>query len=65
MYVYVTGPEKKQILSTLNTPTYSYYGAYHSFYIFLYLSVSFNEQLRIFNTYDKFVLTYCLHNRSY
>ena len=33
--------------------TYSYYGAYLSFYTIYFNSVNFNEQLRIFYTYDK------------
>ena len=44
----MTGPEKTGLIYIKYT--YSYYGAYFSFYL---NSVNFNEQLRIFCTYDK------------
>ena len=48
---YVTGPEKTGLIYIKYT--YSYYGAYLSFYTLYFNSVSFNEQLRVLCTNDK------------
>ena len=58
-YTYVTGPEKTGLIYI--NYTYSYYGGYLSFYTLYLNSVNFNEQLRIFCTYDKiFINILCL-----
>ena len=49
--IYVTGPEKTGLIYIKYT--YSYYGAYLSFYILYLISINFNEQLRIFCTCDR------------
>ena len=46
--IIVTGPEKTGLIYIKYT--YSYYGAYLSFYTLYLNSVNFNEQLRIFCT---------------
>ena len=48
---FVTGHEKTGLIYIKYT--YSYYGAYLSFYTLYLNSVNFNEQLRIFYTCDK------------
>ena len=47
----MTGPEKTGLIYIKYT--YSHYGAYLSLYTLYFNSVNFNEQLRIFCTYDK------------
>ena len=47
----MTGPEKRGLIYIKYT--HSYYGAYLLFYTLHLNSVNFNEQLRIFCTYDK------------
>ena len=47
----MTGPEKTGLINIKYT--YSYYGAYLSFYTLYLHFVNFNEQLRIFCTCDK------------
>ena len=49
--IYVTGPEKTGLIYIKYT--YSYYGAYLSFYTLYLHFVNFNEQLRNFCTCDK------------
>ena len=48
---FMTGPEKTGLIYIKYT--YSYYGAYLSFYTLYLISVNFNEQLRIICTCDR------------
>ena len=60
---YVTGPEKTGLIYIKYT--YSYYGAYLSFYTTYFNSVNLNEQLRNFCTCDEICINILSHNRSY
>ena len=51
IYIYVTRPEKTGLIYIKYS--YSYYGAYLLFYTLYLNSVNFDEQLRVFCTYDK------------
>ena len=60
----VTGPEKTGLIYIKYT--YSYYGAYLSFYALYLNSVNFNKQLRIFCTCDKICINIlCLEQKLF
>ena len=60
----MTGPEKTGLIYIKYT--YSYYGAYFSFYALYLNSVNFNKQLRIFCTCDKiYINILCLEQKLF
>ena len=60
----MTGPDKTDLIYIKYT--YSYYGAYLSFYTLYLNSVNFNKQLRIFFTSDKICNNIlCLEKKLY